>query len=47
MFAGNRMSDRSGSTRELDHLINRRIRIEVTDDVEVMGGVGGGWQVAG
>jgi hypothetical protein len=34
MFAGNRMSDRSGSTRELDHLINRRITIEVTDDVE-------------
>jgi hypothetical protein len=34
MFAGNRMSDRSGSTRELDHLINRRIKIEVTDDVE-------------
>jgi hypothetical protein len=34
MFAGNRMSDRSGSTRELDHLINRRIKIEITDDVE-------------
>ena len=34
MFAANRMSDRSGSTRELDHLINRRIRIEITDDVE-------------
>jgi hypothetical protein len=34
IFAANRMSDRSGSTRELDHLINRRIRIEITDDVE-------------
>lgn len=34
MFAGNRMSDKSGSTRELRHLINRRIKIEVTDDVE-------------
>jgi hypothetical protein len=34
MFAGNRMSDRSGSTRELDHLINRRILIEIQDDAE-------------
>jgi hypothetical protein len=34
MFAGNRMSDRSGSTRELDHLILRRILLEATDDVE-------------
>jgi hypothetical protein len=34
MFAGNRMQDRSGSTRELDHLINRRILIEVQDDIE-------------
>jgi hypothetical protein len=34
IFCANRMSDRSGSTRELDHLINRRIRIEITDDVE-------------
>jgi hypothetical protein len=34
MFAGNRMSDKSGSTRELRHLINRRIKIEITDDVE-------------
>lgn len=34
MFAGNRMSDKSGSTRDLRHLINRRIKIEVTDDVE-------------
>jgi hypothetical protein len=35
MFAGNRFGiDRSGSTKELDHLINRRIKIEITDDVE-------------
>ena len=34
MFAGNRMSDKSGSTREPRHLINRRIKIEITDDVE-------------
>jgi hypothetical protein len=34
MFAGNRLSDRSGSTKELDHLINRRIEIAVQDDVE-------------
>lgn len=34
MFAGNRLSDKSGSTRELRHLINRRILIELQDDVE-------------
>jgi hypothetical protein len=33
-MAGNRMLDRSGSTKELDHLINRRVEIDVTDDVE-------------
>lgn len=33
-FAGNRLTDRSGSTRDLDHLINRRITITVRDDVE-------------
>lgn len=33
-MAGNRQSDRSGSTKELDHLINRRMEIDVTDDVE-------------
>lgn len=33
-MAGNRMNDRSGSTKELDHLINRRMEIDVTDDVE-------------
>jgi hypothetical protein len=32
--AGNRASDRSGSTKELDHLINRRMEIDVTDDLE-------------
>lgn len=32
-MAGNRMKDRSGSTKELDHLINRRIEIDVDDDV--------------
>ena len=32
-MAGNRSSDRSGSTKELDHLINRRFEIEVTDDL--------------
>ena len=35
MFAGNRLSNRSGSTRDLDHMIMRRISLEVTDDVEV------------
>jgi hypothetical protein len=33
-MAGNRQKDRSGSTKELDHLINRRLEIDVTDDVE-------------
>jgi hypothetical protein len=33
-MAGNRSTDRSGSTKELDHLINRRFEIEVTDDLE-------------
>lgn len=32
--AGNRAMDRSGSTKELDHLINRRMEIEVTPDLE-------------
>lgn len=32
-MAGNRQMDRSGSTKELDHLINRRIELEITDDV--------------
>lgn len=32
-MAGNRGEDRSGSTKELDHLINRRIEIDVTDDL--------------
>lgn len=32
--AGNRAVDRSGSTRELDHLINRRKEIELTDDIQ-------------
>ncbi len=32
-MAGNRSADRSGSTKELDHLINRRIEIDVTDDL--------------
>ncbi len=30
--AGNRATDRSGSTKELDHLINRRKLINITDD---------------
>ena len=34
MFAGNRVADKSGSTRELRHLINRRILIELQDDAE-------------
>ena len=34
MFAANRMSDRSGSTRDLDHMIMRRITIELTNDSE-------------
>jgi hypothetical protein len=32
-MAGNRAGDRSGSTKELDHLINRRDEIDVTDDL--------------
>lgn len=32
-MAGNRAGDRSGSTKELDHLINRRFELEVTDDL--------------
>jgi hypothetical protein len=32
-MAGNRQGDRSGSTKELDHLINRRFEIDVTDDI--------------
>lgn len=32
-MAGNRQSDRSGSTKELDHLINRRGQIEIEDDL--------------
>lgn len=33
-MAGNRQKDRSGSTKELDHLINRRVEIDVEDDIE-------------
>lgn len=33
-MAGNRSQDRSGSTKELDHLINRRGEIDITDDLE-------------
>jgi hypothetical protein len=33
-FAGNRSEDRSGSTKELDHLINRRMEVNVTDDID-------------
>jgi hypothetical protein len=32
--AGNRAQDRSGSTKELDHLINRRREIDIQDDLE-------------
>jgi len=32
-MAGNRSQDRSGSTKELDHLINRRCEIDVTPDL--------------
>ena len=34
MLAANRMGDRAGSTKEFDHNINRRIRIDLTDDLE-------------
>ena len=33
-MAMNRAEDRSGSTKELDHLINRRTEINVTDDLD-------------
>jgi hypothetical protein len=33
-FAGNVAQDRSGSTKEFDHLINRRMQIPVTDCLE-------------
>lgn len=33
-MAGNRSQDRSGSTKELDHLINRRFEIDITDDLQ-------------
>ncbi len=33
-MAGNRSADRSGSTKELDHLINRRMEIDITDDLQ-------------
>ena len=33
-MAGNRAEDRSGSTRELDHLINRRLEINIHDDID-------------
>jgi hypothetical protein len=32
--AGNTAADRSGSTKELDHLINRRVQIQVTPDLD-------------
>jgi energy-coupling factor transporter ATP-binding protein EcfA2 len=32
--AGNRSEDRSGSTKELDHLINRRMEVDVQPDLE-------------
>jgi hypothetical protein len=34
MFAGNRVADKSGSTRDFFHLRDRRIDLAVTDDVE-------------
>lgn len=33
-FAGNTARDRSGSTKEFDHLINRRLEVPVDDDLE-------------
>jgi len=33
-MAGNRAQDRSGSTKEFDHLINRRFEINVDDDLQ-------------
>jgi hypothetical protein len=32
-MAGNTAAHRSGSTKELDHLINRRVQLEITDDI--------------
>ena len=32
-FAGNLQTDRSGSTKQFDHLINRRNRIKIDDDI--------------
>jgi hypothetical protein len=32
--AGNNAEDRSGSTKELDHLINRRMEVDVTPDLD-------------
>lgn len=37
-MAGNRQKDRSGSTKELDHLINRRMEIDVSDDIDSWNG---------
>ena len=33
-MAGNRQGDRSGSTKELDHLINRRLEVDIEDDIQ-------------
>jgi hypothetical protein len=33
-MAGNRAQDRSGSTKELDHLINRRMELDIQDDLD-------------
>lgn len=33
-MAGNRSEDRSGSTKELDHLINRRLEIDISPDLD-------------
>lgn len=42
--AGNYRADRSGSTRDLDHLINRRCELELEDDIDgwLEWGVGAG-----
>jgi hypothetical protein len=34
--AGNRQEDRSGSTKEYDHLINRRMEITLDDDIDAL-----------
>jgi hypothetical protein len=34
--AGNRSEDRSGTTKEYDHLINRRMKIDVDDDIDAL-----------